>query len=146
MLWHASKKACFSQKSIKGGGEEAYKWMSRSLLIQPNSEMMEMLSGRAVTNQSHSESRMTVKDISGLSSFALVRRCRAVTTNSHAAPFTQWKLFAQTVFHPITIVPLSSSLFCHHLVMCCLAVEKDADGADGSGQVAACCRSLWSDS
>lgn len=45
---------------------------------------------------------MTVKDISGPSSFALARRCRAVTTNSRTAPITQQKLFAQIVFHPIT--------------------------------------------
>lgn len=48
---------------------------------------------------------------------------------------------------PSQIVPLSRSLFCPRLVMLCPAVEarqKDADGADGSGQVVACCRSFQS--
>lgn len=44
-------------------------------------------------------------------------------------------------------LPLSRSPFCHRLVMLCPAAEagrKDADGADGSGQVAACCGSFRS--
>lgn len=93
---------------------------------------------------------MTVKDISGPSSSSVVRGCGAVTTDSHAAPDTQPELFAQTVFHPFVVVPLSRSLFfffflSRRLVMLCPAAEAgqtDADGADGSGQVAARCTSL----
>lgn len=47
---------------------------------------MKTLSDKAVTNQSHWESRRTVKDISGQSSHAVVRRGRPVTAHSHAAP------------------------------------------------------------
>lgn len=106
---------------------KAFKLKSKSFLIHPKSEMTEMLSDGAVTNQSHWESWMTVKDISGPSSFALARRCRAVTTNSHAAPIAQWKLFAQIVFHPITnCATLTRSLLSSsHLALSCCGGQTE---------------------
>lgn len=74
------------------------KWRGRSawlnvlprtgFLIHPSGKMMKTPSDKAVTNQSHCESRRTVRDISGQSSHTLVRRGRAVTADSHAAPFS----------------------------------------------------------
>lgn len=75
----------FSQKRVKE--DEAYDSMSKTgFLIHPKCEMMKTLSDKAVTNQSHRDCLMTVKDIRGQSSHALVRRHRPVTANSHAAP------------------------------------------------------------
>ncbi len=90
--------------------------MSRiGFLIHPNGEMMKTLSDKAVTNQSQCESRRTVKDISGQSSHALVRRGRPVTANSHAAPFTRRShgkalCSCYFLFHPITAFLFPSSL------------------------------------
>lgn len=80
--------------------------------------MMKTLSDKAVTNQSHCESRRTVKDISGQSSHALVRRGRPVTANSHAAPFTRrshrkalWLLLFSIPSHHSLAVPRLSLSF-----------------------------------
>lgn len=125
-------------------------------LILPNGEMMKTLSDKAVTNQSHCERRRTVKDISGQSSHALVRRGRPVTANSHAAPLTlrsQRKALCSCyfLFHPIPVLllPLSLSLvFVIHSsrsVLLAEARQRDTGSADRSGQVAVCYWGFWSD-
>lgn len=111
---HATRVIQFSRKWTEE--DEAYDWMSTiGFLIHPNSEMMKTLSDKAVTNQSHCESRRTVKDISGQSSHELVRKGRPVTANSHSAPLTLWShknalCSCYFLFHPIAVLQLPHSL------------------------------------
>lgn len=80
---------CFGQSKGNWGGRCVclHVWPRNSFLIQPNGEMKRTLTDKAVTNQSHCESQRTVRDISGQSSYALVRR-RPVTAHSYAAALT----------------------------------------------------------
>lgn len=120
-------------------------------LIHPKWEMMKTLSDKAVTNQSHRDCLMTVKDIKGQSSHALVRRHRPVTADSHAAPLiyedsSLW-LFSSPSHHGLAVLPLSHFFVtppsCSALLV--KARQKDAGSADRSGQVAMCYRGFWSD-
>lgn len=127
--------------------------MSRiSFLIRTIGGMTEMLTDMTVTNQSHCKSGVTVKDISGPSSYSLVRRCRPVTVNSHTVSITQdssllWLFsipahhnLAFSLFLSVTFVIVSS---CSILLVG--AWQKDADCADGSGQVAVCYKGFCGD-
>lgn len=111
---HTMRAILLSQNWTKE--DEAYDWMPRiGFLIQPNGEMTKTLSDNAVTNQSQCGSRRTVKDISGQSSHALVRRGRPVTANSHAAPCAlrphrEAPCSCFFLFHPITILLFPDSL------------------------------------
>lgn len=100
---------------------------------------MKTLRDKAVTNQSHCRTQRTVKDISGQSSHALVRRGRPVTANSHAALFTlrsRRKALCSCyfLFHLIPVLqfpPRSLFHFCHCLVMLHPAC---GDQTEGRGQ------------
>ncbi len=104
----------FSQKPTEE--DEACDWMPRiGFLTHPNGEVMKTLSDRAVTNHSQCESPRTLKDISGQSSPALVRRGRPVTANSHAAPVAlrshrEAPCSCYFLFHPITVLLFLDSL------------------------------------
>lgn len=146
----------FNQKWT--GEDEAYDWMSRiGCLIHPNGEVMKTPNDKAVTNQSHCESRRTVKDISGQSSHALLRRGRPVTANSHTVPFTlsdhTWKLFALAIFYSIpsrsccspTLPSFVFVILSSRSVLLVEARQRDTGSADRSGQVAVCYWGCWSD-
>lgn len=87
--------------------------------------MMKTPSDKAVTNQSHRRSRRTVRDISGQSSHALVRRGKPVTANSNSSvahPQIMQENSLLLLFsipsHPRLAVPPPSFFhFCHPLIM-----------------------------
>lgn len=91
----------------------------------------------------------TVKDISGQSSHALVRRGRSVTAYSHAAPFTlrsHRKALCSRyfLFHPITVLLFPRSLSFVFVILSSRSVllvearQRDTGSTDRSGQVAVC--------
>lgn len=147
------------QLSLKWTGGEWGMWLDVQprigFLIHPNGEMMKTLSDKAVTNQSHCESQRTVKDISGQSSQALVRRGRPVTANSHAALFTLQShrkalCSGYFLFHPITVLLFPHSTTLHAFlsfvfvipssrsVLLLEARQRDTGSVDRSGQVVVC--------
>lgn len=117
--------------------------------------MMKTLSDKAVTNQSRCERWRTVKDVSGQSSHALVRRNRPVTVNSHAALFclqSHRKAFCSRhiLRHPITGSNLPTSfphfvMFSWWFVLVVEASQRHAGCSDISGQLTEFFRGSWSD-
>lgn len=98
----------------------------------------------------------TLKDISGQSSHALVRRSRPVTAYSHTALFTlrshrKALCSCYFLFQPITLLPFPRSLslvFVIHSSRSILLVEarqRDTGSTDRTGQVAVCFWGFWSD-